>query len=177
VEAIVIAFKFLRAEGATVFSPFRWPLPDGEPGEWVEAPVIPCRSGIHACRPDDLPYWLAPLLFEIELDGEIVEHTRKVVAPRGRLLRRLRAWEDELSVAFTHDCARRAHEIARADPSLAAWDAGIDPSIPEGPAMLGFMAAAIAEQEGGMAAYRAERARQAAWLTERLSLARGETRE
>ncbi len=34
--------------------------------------------------------------------------------------------------------------------------------------MLGFMAAAIAEERGGMDAYRAERERQAAWLAERL---------
>jgi hypothetical protein len=36
--------------------------------------------------------------------------------------------------------------------------------------MLGFMAAVIAEQRGGVEAYRAERARQARWLAERLGL-------
>ena len=36
------------------------------------------------------------------------------------------------------------------------------------PAMLAFMAAAIAEQRGGQPAYLAERERQAAWLAERL---------
>lgn len=165
----MIAYKFLRAEGATVFSAFRWPLPGDGPGAWVEAPVVPCRSGIHACRPSDLPYWVGPRLYEIELDGEIVEERTKVVAPRGRLLRRLTVWEDELADAFTRSCAEHAHTIAGADPALAAWDAGIDASIPEGPAMLGFMAAAIAEQRGGLEAYRAERQRQAAWLAERLA--------
>jgi hypothetical protein len=170
----MIAYKFLRPEGTTVFSPFRWPLPvDGGPGPWVEAPVVPCRSGIHACRRSDLPYWVGPQLFEIELDGEIVAERTKVVAPRGRLLRRLMIWEDELSDAFTRDCAEHAHRIARAEPELAAWDAGIDASIPEGPAMLGFMAAAIAEQRGGLAAYLAERARQAGWLAERLAVSGG----
>ena len=164
----MIAYKFLRPNGTTVFSPFCWPLPANGPGAWVEAPVDPCRSGIHACRPGDLPYWVGPALFEIELDGDILEQRTKVVAPRGRLLRRLTVWEEGLSDAFTRDCADHAHAIAGADPALAAWDAGVEPSIPEGPAMLGFMAAAIAEQRGGMAAYRAERERQAAWLAERL---------
>ena len=53
------AFKFLTADGSGVFSGFAWPLPDGAPGAWVESEVDPCRSGIHACRPSDLPYWLA----------------------------------------------------------------------------------------------------------------------
>jgi hypothetical protein len=65
-------------------------------------------------------------------------------------------------------CAERAHEIARAEPALSAYDADIDSSIPDGPAMLAFMAAAIAEQRGGQPAYRAERERQAVWLAERL---------
>jgi hypothetical protein len=164
----LIAYKFLHADGTTVFSGFRWPLPDHGPGAWVEAPVVPCRSGIHACRPTDLPYWVAPRLFEIELDGGLVEGRTKVVAPRGRLLRRLTIWEDELADAFTRECAEHAHTLARADPALADWDAGIDGSIPDGPAMLGFMAAAIAEQRGGFEAYLAERARQAAWLVARL---------
>ena len=41
VEAGVIAYKFLRADGSTVFSGFRWPLPGDEPGAWVEAAVDP----------------------------------------------------------------------------------------------------------------------------------------
>jgi hypothetical protein len=168
VEAIVIAYKFLRGDGATVFSPFRWPLPGDEPAAWVEAPVDPCRSGIHACRPGDLAYWVGPTLYEIELAGVIVEERTKVIASRGRLLRRVAVWDEGLSDAFTHMCAERAHEIARAEPALSAYDADIDSSIPEGPSMLAFMAAAIAEQRGGQPAYRAERERQAAWLAERL---------
>ena len=50
-EARLIAYKFLHADGTTIFSDFRWPLPrGGRPGEWIEAPVDPCRSGVHACR-------------------------------------------------------------------------------------------------------------------------------
>ena len=122
VEADVIAYKFLRTDGSTVFSGFRWPLPGDEPGPWVEAPVDPCRSGIHACRPGDLSYWVGQTLYEIELDGEIVEERNKVIASRGRLLRRVDAWEDELRDEFTRDVRRpRARDRARGAGADAPW--------------------------------------------------------
>jgi hypothetical protein len=46
----------------------------------------------------------------------------------------------------------------------------VEPSIPEGPALLGFVAARIAEVLSGPEAYHAERARQTAWLVDRLGL-------
>ena len=48
--------------------------------------------------------------------------------------------------------------------------ADIEPAVAEGPAALGFIAARIAEERAGIAAYRAERARQQAWLAARLAL-------
>jgi hypothetical protein len=83
VEA-VIAYKFLRADGSSVFSGFDWPLPSGGAGAWVAAPPDPCRSGIHACGPADLPFWPGRALYEIELDGAVVEQQMKVIAPRDR---------------------------------------------------------------------------------------------
>ena len=68
-------------------------------------------------------------------------------------------------------CADRAHELALgASPPLAQWDAVVEPSIPEGPALLGFVAARIAEEISGADAYHAERRRQADALAERLDL-------
>jgi hypothetical protein len=167
----VIAYKFLRRDGTGVFTRFAWPLPNGGPGAWVEAPVEPCRSGIHACRAGDLPLWLGRDLYAVELGGEIVEERTKVIASRARLLRRIDAWDDGLRAAYTRDCADRAHALARgADPPLREWEAVVEPSVAEGPALLGFVAARIAEVRDGGAAYRAERARQVAWLTERLGL-------
>jgi hypothetical protein len=161
----VIAYKCLRDGGTSVFTAFRWPLPDAGPGAWVQAEIDPCRSGIHACRVEDLPYWAGRVLYEIELDGEIVAQPTKIVAPRGRLVRRIDAWERELRDAYTRACADRAHELAAAMP---AWEATIEPLVRYGPALLGFMAARIAQERGGLDAYRAERGRQAAWLAERL---------
>jgi hypothetical protein len=167
----MIAYKFLRPDGTSVFSGFRWPLPAAQPGAWVDAPIDPCRTGIHACRLTDLPYWVGRSLYEIELDGEIVEERSKVVASRARLLRAITAWNDELRDAYTRMCADRAHELAQGGaPELEQWDAVIEPSVPEGPALLGFVAARIAEARDGPSAYHAERTRQTAWLVERLGL-------
>jgi hypothetical protein len=167
----MIAYKFLQPDGTSVFSGFRWTLPEGAPGQWVEAQVDPCRSGIHACRVSDLPFWAGRILCEIELDGEVVEHQRKLVGSRGRLLRRIEAWDDELRDAYTRMCADRAHELAvSVTPPLEQWDAVIEPALPEGPALLGFVAGRIAEEISGSSAYRGERTRQANWLAEHLGL-------
>ena len=167
----MIAYKFLQPDGTSVFTGFRWETPNGGPGPWVEARVDPCRSGVHACRAGDLPFWVGHILFEIELDGGLVEGRSKVVASRGRLLRRVEAWDDELRDAYTRICADRAHELALgASPALEAWDAVVEPAVPEGPALLGFVAARIAEEISGPERYRAERGRQAQWLGERLGL-------
>jgi hypothetical protein len=168
----VIAYKFLRHDATGPFTRHPWPLPaDGTFGAWVEAPVVPCRSGIHACRLADLPLWLGRDLYVAELDGEIVEERTKVVAPRARLQRRIDAWDDAARDAFTRDCADRAHQLAHeAGPGFEEWDAVVEPSRAEGPALLGFVAARIAEARDGVEAYHAERARQVAWLRARLRL-------
>lgn len=163
----MIAYKFLRPDGSSVFTSFRWPLPDDEPGAWVDARAVPCRSGVHACRVEHVPLWAGRILYAIELDGEVVEEPSKLVAARGRLLHRVPAWEEGVRDAFTRASADRAHELTRSG-SLDAWEAVIEPSVPEGPALLSFVAARIAEELGGVEAYRAERAAQTAWLLERL---------
>ncbi len=167
----MIAYKFLRPDGTSVFTGFSWPLPNGGPGPWIEANVEPCRSGIHACRPEHLPLWAGQILYEVELDGEIADDRTKLTAGRGRLIRRIDAWEEAVRDRYTRMCADRAHELAHgASPPLDQWEAVIEPSIPEGPALLGFVAARIAEEIDGLDAYHAERARQTDWLVEQLQL-------
>jgi hypothetical protein len=84
-------FKFLEEDGTSIWSATPWPLPTVDaPGAWVESrDVRPCRAGVHACRLEELAYWMRATMWEIELDGEIVESRHKVVAPRGRLLHRI----------------------------------------------------------------------------------------
>src|SRR4051812_10028509 len=110
----MLAFKFTAPQGSGTFTGFRWPLPTGgEPGGWVHAPaeVSACVAGVHACRTVHVPYWLAPELWEIELSGEIVESAYKVVAPAGRLTRRIAGWP-EAQGDFARDCAARTLDLA-----------------------------------------------------------------
>ena len=163
------AYKILRTDGTGVFTRFAWPLPDHGPGRWVQTQPDPCRAGIHACRMSDLPYWAGRELYEIERDGHVLQQKTKVVAPRGRLLRRIDAWDDAFRATYTRYCADRAHKIAR-ENGIERWEEVIEPSIPEGPALLSFVAARIAEEAGGVDAYHAERARHAEWIADRLRL-------
>ena len=164
------AYKFLTAEGHGVLSGFAWPLPNGSPGEWVTAEVELCRSGVHACRPADLSYWLAPALYEIELQGEVTEVGMKVVAPRGRLVRRIDGWNDDTREAYSQMCIAQAGELAAAAPGAVGSWAPPPAASARGPALMGYIAARMAESIGGVEAYVAERARQSTWLTERLDL-------
>jgi hypothetical protein len=166
----VRGYKFLANDGRGVFSHFAWPLPNGEPGAWVESEVEPCRSGVHACRIIDLPYWIAPALYEIELDGPVDRQAIKIVAPRGRLIRRIDDWNEETRVAYAQMCRARARELAAEGPErVAAWAPSPERTA-AGPAMMGFVAARIAEELGGLDAYMEERMRQSAWLADRLGL-------
>ena len=63
----MIAYKFLAAGRVAPFSGFEWPEPTGDaPGGWVEATVVDsCRSGVHACRVEYLPIWMAPELWRV----------------------------------------------------------------------------------------------------------------
>jgi hypothetical protein len=82
-------YKFLEEDGTSIWSATPWPLPSVDaPGAWVASrEVRPCHAGVHACRLEELAYWMRATMWEIELDGDIVESRHKVVAPRGRLVR------------------------------------------------------------------------------------------
>jgi hypothetical protein len=163
------AYKFLTADGLGMFSGFAWPLPNGGIGEWVESEIEPCRSGIHACRRGDLPYWIAPALYELELDGPVDEQAIKVVAKRGRLIRRIDAWNPTAREAYGRMCIARAHDlVATAPERLDGW--APSPDIAPESARVGYIAARIAEELGGVKAYLEERSRQSEWLVAQLEL-------
>jgi len=163
----VIAYKFLDEGGVAPFSGFRWSL-----GDWVEARgVDPCRVGVHACRVRDLPIWLGRRLWEIELDGELVEREWQVVAQRGRLIRRLEEWNDDLLDGFGRLCVQRTRERVGFLPVLSGFVADVERFVAEGRfPIAGFAAARAAELRDGPAAYEEERAAQAAWLGGQLQL-------
>lgn len=101
------AYKFLDAKGRAPFTLTAW-----EPGRWQEVPeVVPCRRGMHACTAADLAWWLAPTLWEVELDGAVVATRHKLAARRGRVIRPVEGYEDaalELGAA----CAWRSRDRA-----------------------------------------------------------------
>jgi hypothetical protein len=106
----MIAFKFLRSGRIGPFSEFQWP----EPGVWVHAQrdLAACKRGVHACRPRDLPWWLADELWEIELDGHLQLDHHKIVAASGRLRSQIEAWTSACAQEYADACAWRAHERA-----------------------------------------------------------------
>jgi hypothetical protein len=167
----VIALKCLHEDGIAPFSRLAWPLPtDQAPGVWVEAEPHACASGIHACLPEALPYWLTDHLWTIELDDvQPAEH--KLVARRGRLLEWVRAWDDEAMRDFAVDCTARAKAILARNASVAEYveDAHAFAGAGNAP-VTGFIVARLAELADGRDAYQVERAAQARWLVDRLGL-------
>ena len=119
----MIAYKFLRAGRIGPFSAFQWP----EPGErvYAERDLAACKRGVHACRPSDLPWWLADELWEVELDGPVQVDEHKIIAPSGRLRSQIEEWTPACAQQYAHACAWRAHEraiqaLARAGQRQAA---------------------------------------------------------
>jgi hypothetical protein len=163
----VNAYKFLAAGAVAPFTGYQW-----RPGEWVEAATAdPCRQGVHACRTRDLPIWLDDELWEVELDGAVVEQERKLVAERGRLARRIEAWTPDLAHEFGRACARRTRERVGFLPVLSGFVFDVERFVSQDRiAIAGFAAARAAELRDGPAGYDAERLAQAAWLAERLGI-------
>ena len=170
-RAAVNAYKFLREGSLGPFTGYCW-----EPGRWVEVDAAaPCESGVHACRVDDLPFWTNDELWAIELDGEILTAGRKVVAPRGRLVRPVEAWTDATARRFAEEAAGRARALAHAMPrdrTLRGYAGDAEHHARGGRAhTASFMAAVAAEHAGGPPGREAERAAQADWFRRLLGAA------
>jgi hypothetical protein len=117
---------------------------------------------------------MAPDLWEIELAGDVVELERKVVASRGRLLRRLPQWNDELRDAFAKFCVDRTRLRVGAVPVVSGFVADVERfRAQRRTAIAGFAAARAAEVRNGPEAYEDERRAQAKWLARRLGLGAG----
>lgn len=106
----MIAYKFLSAGRTGFFSGFAWP----PAGEWVvpDGPVVDCLRGIHALRFEELLDWIDDELWEIELDGTVAERDGMLIAERGRLVRRIEGWNEEVASTFARSCATRAAALA-----------------------------------------------------------------
>lgn len=192
----MIAYKFLAAGRVAPFTRFRW-LPAGE---WVSAAPLRPERWIYACRVRDLPHWLDAELWRVELAEPVRDDRYQIASPRGRLVARVAAWDGRTASAYAAACAGRARELAlpHLAPALrdalagaadlegiasAALGAGTGVraaalvadaarhALRVGPATTSYIAAVLASSlGGGLAAFEAERAWQARWLSERLDL-------
>ena len=170
----MIAHKFLDLGRVAPFSRVRWP----EPGSWLESDRVElCVSGVHACRVADLPYWLRPELWEVELEGDVVDGERLVAARRGRLLRRIEGWNDATASAFGTSCAQEARRRVAESGSaeIGGYAADAEGAAERSPHFAAFATARLAELQDGPAGYEAERERQARWLAARLGLSLSES--
>lgn len=108
-----MAYKFLNSAGCSLLTGQHWPLPEGtEPGSWIDAGAVrPCHQGVHACRPEDLPYWIDIDLWRIELEGQVTESDHKIVARRGRIVSRVETWSS-VSPRFSEMAVWRTRDLA-----------------------------------------------------------------
>lgn len=176
----MIALKFMRSGARPLFAPRSWP----EPGVWWEAdpgPLVPCRNGLHACRVDDLAFWLADELWEVELGDEWIEAPDALVARRARLSRKIERWGDaEIRARFAAACvARAADGFGRAgtpvDQRAAEYLEQAETFARAGNAAVTAYAAAlvfgaIGPEADAMRAFRAERREQGPVLASILGL-------
>lgn len=155
---MIHAWKFLREGAVDRFSGEPWPTP----GCWSEHPV-------DACREEDLPLWIAPELWAVELRDPVAETPVKVSAGAARLLHRVEAWDAQAAVAFADAGVQRvrslgppgyardaeAYCLGRPDPFRAA-------------ALCSLIAIHAAEHAGGEPAVHRERRAQARFFRARV---------
>jgi hypothetical protein len=177
----VRAYKVLD-DGRSPFTGWRWPLPVGDqPGEWVDAdgPIGLCTNGVHAASVEQLPHWLGTEIWEIELDGEILDHEAALIASRARLRRRIDAWDHEMRRRYARWCLERAEQISDTYPrgsglvekvSHTIWWGGAAPAGYFTAMLAGERATGRHDGHAYDLAFAAERALQARWLREELAL-------
>ena len=166
------ALKFLNPGRVAPFTGVSWP----PPGQWLTSAAPPqlCQAGVHALLPDVLATWITEELWRVELDGGEELTPGIMVAPRGRLLGRVEAWNDQTAREFARACAAHVQEHAtgRAAGYAAEAAAAAEEAVAgDSATRVGYMAAHAAEAmaPGGFAA---ERRWQSHWLANRLGVPR-----
>lgn len=102
-------YKFLRRGAVGPFSGHEW-----RQGEWVTASgeLEACVNGVHVCRAEDLPYWLADELWVVDVEGERLEHGQKLVVCRAQLRSRVEGWPTPIGRELARDCVWRVRDLA-----------------------------------------------------------------
>jgi hypothetical protein len=111
----MLAYKFLLPGARGPFSRFAWPVPGpAQPGPWVAAAggVQLCRTAVHGCLAEHLPWWIQEELWLAEFAEPATVAGRKLMAARARLVRRVEAWDGAAAADFAAACASRARDRA-----------------------------------------------------------------
>jgi hypothetical protein len=181
----VKAYKFLRRGAIAPISGLPWSTAAPGPGPWieVEGPLVPGRSGLHACLPESLAYWLHDELWEVELDGDVVRAEDVVVARRARLSRPVDAWSTGVATRFlAASCAHAVALAAEATPAgqdrARAWIVAAETHVTRGNVAFGAYTAAmgVARLDGEVAdpvRFREERLWQSGFIAAELALSGG----
>lgn len=122
----VTAYKFLSSGAVGLFSRHAWPTPTTDaPGEWVrvDGEIRPCLNGVHACAKTRLVDWLDDELWEIELDGPVLEVDGELIARAGRLIGRQERWNEECAGAFVGHCVDNTVTLAAKSLARAGREA------------------------------------------------------
>jgi hypothetical protein len=77
---------------------------------------------VHAVRTRRLVDWIDDELWLVELGGEVEELEDVLVARRGRLLHRIRAWDEDVAREFGESCIWRARDQAAESLERAGLD-------------------------------------------------------
>lgn len=108
-EQSMRAWKFLDAGRVAPFGGHTWPAPTSSGAG--AALRFPGRE-VFACRIEDLPWWIAAELWEVQLEGPIRALETQLAAAGGRLLRRVTAWDAQTLRGYGVACAERARDLA-----------------------------------------------------------------
>ena len=102
-------YKVLASDGTPCHGGSgKWFMPKGKrPGKWMPAikDIQPCARGYHFVNLEQLPTWLGPTLYEVEVRGQVTHLADKSVAEQARLIRKVEIWNDKTLRLFAADCA------------------------------------------------------------------------
>ena len=102
-------YKVLASDGTPCHGGSgKWFMPKGKrPGKWMPAikDIQPCARGYHFVNLEQLPTWLGPTLYEVEVRGQVIHLADKSVAEQARLIRKVEIWNDKTLRLFAADCA------------------------------------------------------------------------
>ena len=105
-------YKVLAADGVSPQhgGSGKWFIPKGKRiGKWMPAikDIQPCERGYHFVNIEQLPQWIGPTLYEIEVRGQVIHEADKSVAEQARLIRKVETWNDKNLRLYAADCAKR----------------------------------------------------------------------